>query len=346
METYLEHSKKGTSWSKPGAKYISRVKKNGKWVYTYKIRKAKQVVDDASTKLKSERERLQRLEDAKNRQKINKKLRSTSYKIKTKVEAAKKKYHKTMHDAKMRKISKQQVKLYKEMRHSMNEYGYLIHSVDELPAQSENYLIHSKGPWKKGTKYIKRVKGKNGKWHYIYKDKYGNTKVMTHDTKRTYMSDGHGDPEKLWSMRADGNDISTKDYNSTKEYLNKNSSANKIESQRKAKEETKNRNKEIKKVKGLGYKSRQIAVAGELGALIYGEQKLKEKTAASRDKISDTTKKRLESVEAGKKKAAEQAEKKRLIQELNSRGYGDRLNGNPPIEYLRELEYNTRKNRY
>jgi transketolase len=31
----LSHSAKGTSWQKKGASYISRVKKNGKWVYTY-----------------------------------------------------------------------------------------------------------------------------------------------------------------------------------------------------------------------------------------------------------------------------------------------------------------------
>lgn len=337
METYLEHSKKGTTWSKPGAKYISRVKKNGKWVYTYKIRKAKQAVDDASTKLKSERERLQRLEDAKNRQKINKKLRSTSYKIKTKVEAAKKKYHKTMHDAKMRKISKQQVKLYKEMRHSMNEYGYLIHSVDESPAQSENYLIHSKGPWKKGTKYIKRVKGKNGKWHYIYKDKYGNTKVMTHNPNgvkvgtglHTWETTGQGDPDNAYITKKNGYEITLEDTNSVREYDNKNRSANKIESQRKAKEETKNRNKEIAKVVDSGKKVKNTI-----------------NSTKNKNSTSDTTKKRLESVEAGKKKAAEQAEKKRLTQELNNRGYGDRLDGNPSIDYLRELEYNTRKNRY
>ena len=34
---YLEHSAKGTTWSKKGAKYLKRVWKNGKWVYEYKI---------------------------------------------------------------------------------------------------------------------------------------------------------------------------------------------------------------------------------------------------------------------------------------------------------------------
>ena len=33
---YLEHSAKGTSWRKKGAKYLSRIWKNGRWVYTYK----------------------------------------------------------------------------------------------------------------------------------------------------------------------------------------------------------------------------------------------------------------------------------------------------------------------
>lgn len=31
----LKHSARGSSWQKKGAKYISRVKKNGKWVYEY-----------------------------------------------------------------------------------------------------------------------------------------------------------------------------------------------------------------------------------------------------------------------------------------------------------------------
>lgn len=34
---YLMHSAKGTSWKKKGAKYISRIWKNGRWVYQYKI---------------------------------------------------------------------------------------------------------------------------------------------------------------------------------------------------------------------------------------------------------------------------------------------------------------------
>lgn len=34
---YLEHSAKGTSWRKKGAKYLSRVWKNGRWVYEYRI---------------------------------------------------------------------------------------------------------------------------------------------------------------------------------------------------------------------------------------------------------------------------------------------------------------------
>ncbi len=34
---YLEHSAKGTTWRKKAAKYLSRVWKNGRWVYLYKI---------------------------------------------------------------------------------------------------------------------------------------------------------------------------------------------------------------------------------------------------------------------------------------------------------------------
>ena len=34
---YLEHSAKGTTWRKKGAKYLKRVWKNGKWIYEYKI---------------------------------------------------------------------------------------------------------------------------------------------------------------------------------------------------------------------------------------------------------------------------------------------------------------------
>lgn len=38
----LTHSAKGSTWQKKGAAYISRVKKNGKWVYTYATNKAGQ----------------------------------------------------------------------------------------------------------------------------------------------------------------------------------------------------------------------------------------------------------------------------------------------------------------
>lgn len=34
-DIYLSHSASGSSWQKKGAKYISRVRKNGKWVYQY-----------------------------------------------------------------------------------------------------------------------------------------------------------------------------------------------------------------------------------------------------------------------------------------------------------------------
>ena len=38
----LMHSAKGSTWQKRNAAYISRVKKNGKWVYTYATKKAGQ----------------------------------------------------------------------------------------------------------------------------------------------------------------------------------------------------------------------------------------------------------------------------------------------------------------
>lgn len=44
---YLEHSAKGTTWTKKGAKYLKRVWKNGKWVYQYKIT-GKGYLNDAS----------------------------------------------------------------------------------------------------------------------------------------------------------------------------------------------------------------------------------------------------------------------------------------------------------
>lgn len=52
---YLEHSAKGSTWKKKGAKYISRVWKNGKWVYEYKITgkgylKEKQAIDHKISK--------------------------------------------------------------------------------------------------------------------------------------------------------------------------------------------------------------------------------------------------------------------------------------------------------
>lgn len=45
----LQHSAVGTTWTKNGAAYISRVKKNGKWVYTYASKKAGQARRAVST---------------------------------------------------------------------------------------------------------------------------------------------------------------------------------------------------------------------------------------------------------------------------------------------------------
>ena len=45
----LMHSSAGTTWQKKGAAYISRVKKNGKWVYTYAKNKASQAGNAVST---------------------------------------------------------------------------------------------------------------------------------------------------------------------------------------------------------------------------------------------------------------------------------------------------------
>lgn len=45
----LQHSAKGSTWQKKGASYISRVKKNGKWVYTYASNKAGQAGRAVST---------------------------------------------------------------------------------------------------------------------------------------------------------------------------------------------------------------------------------------------------------------------------------------------------------
>lgn len=45
----LTHSAAGTTWTKNGAAYISRVKKNGKWVYTYASKKAGQARRAVST---------------------------------------------------------------------------------------------------------------------------------------------------------------------------------------------------------------------------------------------------------------------------------------------------------
>ena len=46
-DIYLSHSATGSTWQKRGAKYISRVKKNGKWVYTY----AKDAANGAANKV-------------------------------------------------------------------------------------------------------------------------------------------------------------------------------------------------------------------------------------------------------------------------------------------------------
>lgn len=45
----LKHSAKGSTWQKKDVSYISRVKKNGKWVYTYATKKAGQAGRAVST---------------------------------------------------------------------------------------------------------------------------------------------------------------------------------------------------------------------------------------------------------------------------------------------------------
>lgn len=50
---YLEHSAKGTTWKKKAAKYLSRVWKNGRWVYEYKITGKGYKRDAANFKAKS-----------------------------------------------------------------------------------------------------------------------------------------------------------------------------------------------------------------------------------------------------------------------------------------------------
>lgn len=147
MENYLIHSKKGTSWQKAGAKYISRVKKNGKWVYTYKVRKRAQ---EAADTLKEDMARNERIRNLEEREKKTKKLRSKSYKLKNKVNGIKTTLHKKNHENKMKKYSQEQVKRYNDM---------LEHS----------YLIHSKGPWK-DHKYTGKHMGKNGKYVYVYSE--------------------------------------------------------------------------------------------------------------------------------------------------------------------------------
>ena len=61
---YLEHSAKGTSWKKKGAKYISRVWKNGKWVYQYKIT-GKGYKSDAEEEKRKSKDRSDFAKDAK-----------------------------------------------------------------------------------------------------------------------------------------------------------------------------------------------------------------------------------------------------------------------------------------
>ena len=103
MENYLEHSKKGTSWAKTGAKYISRIKKNGKWVYTYKLRKAKDVVKKAAVNVKEDQEMRERIENQKARDKKTKKLRSKKYKAVNKVRGYVNTYKIRKHEKDMKK---------------------------------------------------------------------------------------------------------------------------------------------------------------------------------------------------------------------------------------------------
>ena len=61
---YLEHSAKGSTWKKKGAKYISRVWKNGKWVYQYKIT-GKGYKSDAEEEKRKSKDRSDFAKDAK-----------------------------------------------------------------------------------------------------------------------------------------------------------------------------------------------------------------------------------------------------------------------------------------
>lgn len=45
----LEHSAKGTTWTKKGAAYVNKIRKNGKWVYTYASNKAGQAAQRVNT---------------------------------------------------------------------------------------------------------------------------------------------------------------------------------------------------------------------------------------------------------------------------------------------------------
>ena len=76
------------------------------------------------------------------------------------------------------------------------------------------------------------------------------------------------------------------------------------------------------------------------------ERRAFEKEAARREKVTRSNREQQARVNARSKEMADYSEGRRLKETLSSRGYKKEIQGNPSNEYLRELESNTRKNRW
>lgn len=124
---YLEHSAAGTTWRKKAAKYLSRVWKNGRWVYEYKIT-GKGYKRDAEIASKHKNSFKDRANMLKNKYKDQKKQVSKE---------------------------KKRLQIYKEAnpnRHA-TEQGYY----DELKYQAAKQTYEKdKTNWKNGVNYFRR----------------------------------------------------------------------------------------------------------------------------------------------------------------------------------------------
>lgn len=207
-----------------------------------------------------------------------------------------------------------------------DDYGYLIHS-----AKGTSWS-------KKNAKYKKKVKV-NGVWKYIYTDKFDEATKHENGDKSGYVLDENGNrihnSVTFDARRGEWTDPTVGATRIKNSIESINNSAKKIN-------------------ESTGKVSRKISKSREESARINGgknlsetkERRAFEKEAARREKVTRSNREQQARVNARSKEMADYSEGRRLKETLSSRGYKKEIQGNPSNEYLRELESNTRKNRW